>query len=64
MSKSDGAEEQIVDLFAAAFTASEGADEGDLIGNLVGKLLSSTPQKDIYLFTALDHEQPDLIGPV
>lgn len=50
-----GLEEQIIDLFAATFTASEGADEGTVIRNLVAKLLSGTPQQDICVFTATDH---------
>ena len=53
--KTEGVEEQIVDLFATTFNASEGADEGALIGNLVSKLLSNTPREDIYVFTAYDH---------
>ncbi|SFP14840.1 putative acetyltransferase [Cohaesibacter marisflavi] len=50
----DGANEQIVNLFSATFTASEGADEGDLIGTLVSNLLGSTQPHDIYVFTAID----------
>jgi len=56
----DGAEEQIIDLFSATFTASEGADEGDMIRSLVSNLLGSTLQKDIYVFTAID--EGELIG--
>lgn len=52
--KTVGVEEQIIDLFAATFTASEGAEEGDLIGNLVSRLLSNTPHEDIYVFTSRD----------
>jgi predicted N-acetyltransferase YhbS len=58
--KTEGVEEQIIDLFAATFTASEGADEGALIGNLVSNLLSSTPHEDIYVFTA--HDRGEIIA--
>lgn len=56
----DGANEQIVSLFSATFTASEGTDEGDLIGTLVSKLLGSTQPNDIYVFTAID--EGEIIG--
>lgn len=52
--RSEGSEEQIVNLFASTFTASEGAEEGALIGNLAGNLLRTTPKEDIYAFTALN----------
>ncbi len=58
--KSEGVEEQIVDLFTVTFTASEGAGEGALIGNLVRQLFSNTPKQDIYVFTA--HDQGETIG--
>lgn len=58
--KTKGVEEQIIELFAATFTASEGADEGALIGNLVSNLLSSTPDEDIYVFTA--HDRGEVIA--
>lgn len=58
--ESNGLEEQIVALFTAAFAASDGADEGAVIGNLVSNLLSSTPQEDIYVFTATD--RGEIIG--
>jgi putative acetyltransferase len=54
------AQEQIVHLFSATFTASEGADEGALIRGLVRNLLGSTGQKDIYVFTAID--EGELVG--
>lgn len=53
--KSDGLEEQIIDLFASTFAASKGADEGGLIGDLASNLLSGTLKNDVYVFTALDH---------
>jgi len=55
-----GAEKQIVDLFSATFTASEGPDEGDMIRRLVSNLLGSTPQEDIFVFTAID--KGELVG--
>lgn len=55
-----GAEEQIVNLFLATFTASEGTDEGDLIETLVRNLLGGTRQNDMYVFTAND--DGELIG--
>ncbi|MBZ8117774.1 N-acetyltransferase [Roseovarius sp. LXJ103] len=53
--KSDGLVEEIIDLFASTFTASEGADEGAVIGTLVSNLLGSTAEKDIFVFTALEN---------
>lgn len=44
----------IVELFRATFTDSEGADEGAVIGDFVAALLSTTPAKDIFVFSALD----------
>ena len=58
--KTVGVEEQIIDLFATTFAASESAEEGALIGNLVAKLLSKTPQGDIYVFTA--HDDGEILG--
>lgn len=47
-----GLEAEIIDLFTATFTASEGEEEGRLIGELVRKLLASTAQEDLFVFTA------------
>jgi predicted N-acetyltransferase YhbS len=58
----DGREREIVDLFAATFTASEGAAEGALIGSLVRDLLDRTPPDDIRVFTA--SEEGALAGAV
>jgi hypothetical protein len=49
-----GREEEIIDLFSATFTASEGEDEGALIGELVRNLLGGTAEKDLYVFTAIE----------
>ena len=48
----NGREEEIIDLFTATFTASEGSKEGALIGNLARSLLSSTAEQDLFVFTA------------
>ncbi|MEN3792320.1 N-acetyltransferase [Fulvimarina sp. MAC3] len=55
-----GCEQQIIDLFAATFTVSEGAEEGELIGGLVRDLLANTPETDIHVFRA--EEEDALIG--
>jgi len=47
-------EQELIDLFAATFTASEGADEGTLIGDLVRDLLAETPTEDNRVFCAED----------
>ena len=47
-----GREVEIVDLFTATFTASEGEEEGTLIGELVRNLLGGTAAKDRFVFTA------------
>ena len=56
----NGREEEIVELFASTFTASEGEKEGALIGNLVRGLLDGTAPKDIFVFTA--EEDGAIIG--
>ena len=48
----EGREAEIIDLFTAAFTASEGDEEGALIGELVRDLLGGTAEKDLFVFTA------------
>jgi predicted N-acetyltransferase YhbS len=47
-----GREQEIIDLFSATFTASEGAEEGALIGYLVRNLLGGTAEEDLFVFTA------------
>jgi predicted N-acetyltransferase YhbS len=47
-----GREAQIIDLFTATFTASEGEEEGALIGALVRNLLSGTAAEDLFVFAA------------
>jgi predicted N-acetyltransferase YhbS len=47
-----GREAEIIDLFTATFTASEGEEEGALIGELVRNLLGGTAQKYLFVFTA------------
>jgi putative acetyltransferase len=48
----NGREAEIIDLFTATFTASEGEEEGALIGQLVRDLLGGTAEKDLFVFTA------------
>jgi len=48
----NGREEEIVDLFGATFTASEGSREGALIGDLARSLLRTTAEQDLFVFTA------------
>jgi len=49
-----GREAQIIDLFTATFTASEGEEEGALIGELVRNLLGGTAPEDLFVFTAVE----------
>ena len=55
-----GREVEIVDLFTATFTVSEGAEEGARIGQLVRNLLGCTAEKDLFVFTA--EEDGAIIG--
>ena len=57
-----GQEQEIIDLLAAAFAASEGADEGALIRDLSRNLLATTADADIHVFTA--RETRSLIGAI
>ena len=50
---------EIVDLFKATFTASEGAKEGELIGGLADRLMEETPQEDLRVFTAWNNGELD-----
>jgi putative acetyltransferase len=52
-----GREQELIDLFAATFTTSEGLDEGARIGELVHDLLLETPGDDIRVFCAEDHDK-------
>jgi putative acetyltransferase len=47
-----GRQQELIDLFKATFTASEGAGEGSLIADLVRKQLGETPKDDIHVFAA------------
>ena len=49
-----GREQEIIEVFSAVFTASEGAEEGALIGGLVRRLLGGTAEEDLFVFTAED----------
>lgn len=49
-----GRTQQIIELFIAAFTASEGAEEGALIGAFVRQMLHSTPERDLFVLIAED----------
>jgi predicted N-acetyltransferase YhbS len=45
----------IAELFASAFTASEGGEEGALIGVLAQRLIAETPAEDLRVFTAWEN---------
>lgn len=57
-----GREREIVDLFKATFTASEGAEEGTLFGNLVRDLLGTTAERDLFVFVA--EETGTIVGTI
>ena len=57
-----GREEDIIALFTATFTASEGTEEGALIGALARNLLIGTAEKDLFVFTA--EEDDTMIGSI
>lgn len=48
-----GRTEEITNLFAASFTASEGAAEGQTIAALVRGLLTTVAEEDLFAFSAL-----------
>lgn len=52
--------DEIADLFAASFAASEGPDSGALIGDLARRLIAGTPAKDLRVFMAW--EDGGLVG--
>lgn len=57
---SDGTDhtEEIIGLFTAVFTASEGPDEGRLIGSLVEELCRTTAEDDMLIFSAWNDGLP------
>ena len=55
-----GHECAIIDLFTATFSDSEGAEEGKLIGGFVADLMKTTPQQDLFVFSAYDSNR--LVG--
>ncbi len=57
-----GRERDIYELFSTTFTASEGADEGEIIGKFVVDLMETTPQKDLFVFSA--YEGNSLVGSI
>jgi predicted N-acetyltransferase YhbS len=46
-------QQEVIDLFATTFTASEGAAEGTLIGSMVTTMLSKTAEEDLFAFLAV-----------
>ncbi|MGI9365274.1 MAG: GNAT family N-acetyltransferase [Rhizobiaceae bacterium] len=56
----NGQESDIIDLFTTTFSASEGAEEGKVIGQFVTDLIQTTPQQDLYVFSA--HQGDVLAG--
>lgn len=48
---------ELIDLFEAAFSASEGEAEGRLISELVKDLLESTPDQDLLVVTGLEQDK-------
>ena len=53
-----GREQEIQNLFASTFSASEGDAEGAAIGTLVGNLMANTAEDDLYLFASEDNGTP------
>lgn len=45
-----GREQEVQDLFASTFAASEGDAEGAIIGTLVANLMADTAEDDLFLF--------------
>jgi len=54
----EGREADLIAVFEAAFTASEGAEEGGVIAKLVSDLLTTTPPDDIHVFATEDDSEP------
>jgi predicted N-acetyltransferase YhbS len=57
-----GREAEIIDLFTATFTVSEGEEEGALIGALARNLLGGTAAQDLFVLCA--QEEGRIIGSV
>jgi len=55
-------QKEVTDLFASAFTSSEGEKEGKLIGNLVSELSSNIDNKEIICLGA--YEKESIIGSI
>ena len=55
-----GREDEIISLFNATFSASEGPDEGKVIGVLVKNLFETTKDKDLLVFLAW--QEKELVG--
>ncbi|MHA1524205.1 MAG: GNAT family N-acetyltransferase, partial [Alphaproteobacteria bacterium] len=51
-----GREQEISEHFSATFTDSEGAEEGKIIGQLVDDLMETTPNQDLFVFSAYDDQ--------
>ena len=47
---------QISELFTASFSASEDADEGKVIGDFVRDLMQTTPDEDLFVWSAYKDE--------
>ncbi|WP_260009575.1 GNAT family N-acetyltransferase [Leisingera aquaemixtae] len=54
LSEYRGHTREIIGLFRAAFTASEGEAEGGLIAGLVRDIFAKTPDQDLFVFSAWD----------
>jgi putative acetyltransferase len=49
-------QQQIVELFIETFSASEGADEGRLIGDFVRNLMETTPDEELFVWSAYEND--------
>jgi predicted N-acetyltransferase YhbS len=47
---------QITDLFGSSFSASEGPEEGRIIEKLATDLIATTPEDDMYVFSAWEDD--------
>ena len=50
----DGLADDLIELFATTFTASEGAGEGEAIGGLARDMFATTPEEDVLVCSAWD----------
>ncbi|MGI9354790.1 MAG: GNAT family N-acetyltransferase [Rhizobiaceae bacterium] len=55
-----GREQEISELFVATFTDSEGVDEGRIVGALANRLMETTPNENMFVFSAYDDQS--LVG--